>query len=54
MDRMKKGQYDSGYVAGEVLAACFPRLSWESPRNKGVEVLYMVDPVGEYAVQRLK
>ncbi len=30
------------------------RLSWKSLREKAFGVLYVVDPVGEYAVQRLK
>merc|ERR1712070_732231 len=54
IDRMKEGQQDIYYISGESIAAVssFPFL--ESLRKKGLEVLYMVDPIDEYGVQQLK
>merc|ERR1712022_54458 len=54
IDRMKEGQNDIYYITGESIAAVSSSPFLESLRKKGLEVLYMVDPVDEYAVQQLK
>merc|ERR1712154_748387 len=54
VDRMKEGQNDIYYITGESITAVSSSPFLESLRKKGLEVLYMVDPVDEYCVQQLK
>merc|ERR1712167_455402 len=54
VDRMKEGQNDIYYITGESVAQVSSSPFIENLRKKGYEVLYMVDPVDEYAVQQLK
>merc|ERR1711937_983621 len=54
VDRMKGGQNDIYYITGESIAQVSSSPFLENLRKKGLEVLYMVDPVDEYAVQQLK
>merc|ERR1712109_122064 len=54
VDRMKEGQNDIFYITGESVAAVSSSPFLENLRKKGLEVLYMVDPVDEYCVQQLK
>merc|ERR1712039_1000072 len=54
IDRMKEGQQDIYYITGESIAAVSSSPFLESLRKKGIEVLYMVDPIDEYAVQKLE
>merc|ERR1712238_35531 len=54
VDRMKEGQNDIYYITGESMTAVSSSPFLEALRKKGLEVIYMVDAVGEYAVQQLK
>jgi molecular chaperone HtpG len=52
--RMKDGQQCIYYVTGESLEAVKSCPFIETLRQKDYEVLYMVDPIDEYAMQQLK
>lgn len=54
VDRMKEGQNDIYYITGDSIASVANSPFIETLKKKGLEVLYMVDPIDEYVVQQMK
>jgi len=54
IQRMKEGQKDIYYITGESRAQVATSPFVETLKNKGYEILYLVDPIDEYMVQQMK
>eukprot|EP00914_Ancora_sagittata_P006254 GHVO01012697.1.p1 GENE.GHVO01012697.1~~GHVO01012697.1.p1 ORF type:complete len:717 (+),score=206.84 GHVO01012697.1:1-2151(+) len=54
VDRMPESQKFIYYLTGESRQAVATAPFTEGLRKKGIEVVYMIDPIDEYAVQQLK
>jgi len=52
--RMKEGQKDIYFITGENKAAVSASPFIEGIKKKGLEVLYLIDPIDEYVIQQLK
>eukprot|EP01017_Pseudomicrothorax_dubius_P001923 TRINITY_DN0_c712_g1_i9.p1 TRINITY_DN0_c712_g1~~TRINITY_DN0_c712_g1_i9.p1 ORF type:complete len:568 (-),score=255.80 TRINITY_DN0_c712_g1_i9:87-1790(-) len=52
--RMKEGQKDIYFITGESRAAVANSPFIETLKARGIEVIYMVDPIDEYVIQQLK
>jgi molecular chaperone HtpG len=54
VSRMKENQKDIYYITGESIASVSSSPFIETLKKKGLEVVYMCDPIDEYCVQQLK
>jgi len=54
VSRMKEGQDELFYITGESRTSVANSPFIEGLKKKGYEVIYMCDPIDEYAVQQLK
>jgi molecular chaperone HtpG len=52
--RMKEGQKDIYFITGESKVAVSNSPFIETLKKKGIEVIYMIDPIDEYVIQQLK
>jgi len=51
---MKEGQKDIYFITGETKSSVSNSPFIETLKKKGIEVVYMIDPIDEYVIQQLK
>jgi len=49
--RMKEGQKDIYFITGETKSSVSNSPFIEGLKKKGIEVIYMIDPIDEYVIQ---
>merc|ERR1711862_473940 len=54
IDNMKEGQKDNYFITGESKKSVESSPFLEQLKQRGLEVLYMVEPIDEYCIQQLK
>ena len=54
VSRMKENQNEIYYISGETIKSIENSLFLEQLKKRGMEVLYMCDPIDEYCMQQLK
>jgi len=52
--RMKECQKDIYFITGETKSSVSNSPFIEGLKKKGIEVVYMIDPIDEYVIQQLK
>jgi molecular chaperone HtpG len=54
VSRMKENQKEIYYITGGTKTECLNSPFIETLKKKGLECIYMTDPIDEYATQQIK